>query len=440
MFMFLSIIILSFTFVFTSCSNGFIDDDGNMSINNTSVSKLCRYNVNESDVLNILNIRKKGTRASYQYNISPIINGNDTLLYLVNFANGWKLISGDKRFPAILAFNDEKPLCMDSLNNVQTFFINRMCTEIKSLKQESGNVGDADNIVQDWAVTTYNEENDENNDDDHWIFCCSSGEDYRTYIPHLMDTWWEAGDPYNEYIPLDKIRNEKCEVGCLPVAGGQLINYLHKHWNYAPNIPDTLSYEPSGYKYHFDGSSTKIWDGIDQGDIHSIAFLLSYIGNISGTTYNIDGSGTNEINFKNALKRHFRIDCSYSEWDEDKASESLQNHIPVLIHIETQNGGKHMVVADGYLYHRSVITDTYIYVEDVESFMQEDHDYETPESIPEGYRTKEITYIYTHKYFQLNSGYGDIDNSYYSIDPLYFYSGGHTFVSTGNFLYNFKRI
>lgn len=100
--------------------------------------------------------------------------------------------------------------------------------------------------------------------------------------------------------------------------------------------------------------------------------------------------------------------------------ESLCHNLPVLINITNDNRDNHSVVVDGYYCHNLIIHDIYIYIEDLDSFMQGDIDMgecagTTP---PDGYRYYINSYRDKRCYFQINEGYGSGDETFYNLNQL----------------------
>lgn len=66
----------------------------------------------ESIIIERNNLR---TRVIPTYRIDPILCGRDTVMYLVNYDNGWDVISGDLRTDPILIFCDEGSITEEEL-------------------------------------------------------------------------------------------------------------------------------------------------------------------------------------------------------------------------------------------------------------------------------------------------------------------------------------
>ena len=103
-------------FTFVSCQQLDFDEDFQTATTNSSTNS--KFNVSLSDVKFFMNILDKNDSLKQVGNITPIVFKQDTLFYIVNYANkkGWALISGDKRTPAILASDTVGILKESSIN------------------------------------------------------------------------------------------------------------------------------------------------------------------------------------------------------------------------------------------------------------------------------------------------------------------------------------
>ena len=444
--------IIASIMILSSCSNEYITDvnpnEPQIDTKNLQENS-CSYKVTMSDIDKLI-AGKNGclTRANVQYEVLPIKNGEDTVLFLVNHAHGWELYSADKRFTPLLAFDEKKPLSLDSLSNMQELFLAGMKEIITDINTLEGNCGDASRMRPEWKsisqTSTFSEgERGEENEMEHWLLWSSEEEDKSDSCCHKLSTRWHQNGFYKIYTPMDMERPVlHSAVGCVPVAAGQMLYFLHNKWNYSPAMPDSLSYDADERRNYYYGSSTSIWDRMDENDNDAVAFFLSYIGNILGTTYSWGDSPTNMIYMLSEFPRHFGVSLSKSSWSEDVAVSSLTNGMPFILSIdsETQEDG-HAVVVDGYKCKRYLITDTYIYVEDMESFMQQDLEIGEPDAIPVGYQTMTNSYISEHWYFQMNTGWLESDDTYYNLNSLRLKVPGSNVLYTKlkNMYYNFKK-
>ncbi|MBQ8530020.1 MAG: Spi family protease inhibitor [Parabacteroides sp.] len=70
--------------------------------------------------------------------IEPIVSGTDTVMYLVNYSDGWCLFSGDKRTEAILAYSETGHLSLKDIGNMEGFsyWFTRYKRWIKKIKED----------------------------------------------------------------------------------------------------------------------------------------------------------------------------------------------------------------------------------------------------------------------------------------------------------------
>ena len=76
------------------------------------------FRVGNADLLSILAAKvghKTRSMGVVSHSIDPIVLNGDTIMFLVNFENGWRLYSVDKRMPIILAENTETTMTSQKL-------------------------------------------------------------------------------------------------------------------------------------------------------------------------------------------------------------------------------------------------------------------------------------------------------------------------------------
>ena len=68
--------------------------------------------------------------------IEPIVSGRDTVMYLVNYGNGWELLSADKRAPVVIAMCDIGKTTVDDLYSIpeQNIFLKKWEQDLSELK------------------------------------------------------------------------------------------------------------------------------------------------------------------------------------------------------------------------------------------------------------------------------------------------------------------
>ena len=238
----------------------------------------------------------------------------DTLpcLYVIQYREGFEIISADKRSPVPIAMNSQGTYtdCEDkdglgghlslvaseiwlSLNDYlpvaqeeEQHRINSSldfwkCISADSTRILKGNRGRIPNGF--WEMVEVDSE-----------------EEVFDSIPHLTTTLWHQNSLYNYYCPEDKDTNNiirRCPAGCVAIAGAQMLYYLHNK----DGVPTTSPH--SGYctGYVFDNSyfhvfwnySSATWDLMESPYVVDTceALLIGDIGKRLNMDYSWDGSG-----------------------------------------------------------------------------------------------------------------------------------------------------
>ena len=96
-----------------------LDVEETSNVFDVSIEELKAYMANQT----IMSIPSSNpnARTISQETIEPIVSGTDTVMYLVNYPEGWCLFSGDKRTPAILAYSETGSLSMNDKIKIVKF-------------------------------------------------------------------------------------------------------------------------------------------------------------------------------------------------------------------------------------------------------------------------------------------------------------------------------
>ena len=88
------------------------------------------FKVNEQLLHKFLSIKKEKAEK-----ITPIINDDDTLAYIIDYEKGWKLISGDQRLSPILTQSDNGTFDISDSNCPETASILGQINYIKEIRK-----------------------------------------------------------------------------------------------------------------------------------------------------------------------------------------------------------------------------------------------------------------------------------------------------------------
>ena len=196
--------------------------------------------------------------------------------------------------------------------------------------------------------------------------------DDREAIAPLITTHWDQDKPYNELCPTDPTTKQRCYTGCVATAMAQVMNYY--------KYPEqTIATIPAYTTYTHQISMTKIaptaidWDnmaddyGHDLGNTAeqqaAVAKLMKLCGAACEMDYTSSGSGAQTAKMAETLQTIFgyassirylsRMDYRTEAWEELVYGELLDGR-PVL-YGGSSIGGGHQFIVDGYdgqgLYH-----------------------------------------------------------------------------------------
>ena len=116
-------LIFCVTLLLTSC---YQHEDLNVSTIRVSRNKKNTTYDNVLDYADFIKKGKKDSRSLKSHTVNPYLNHNgDTIAYVVNYAEGWDLLSNDRRTPLVLASSPEGTFNIEeikSTNNLNGFW------------------------------------------------------------------------------------------------------------------------------------------------------------------------------------------------------------------------------------------------------------------------------------------------------------------------------
>ena len=202
------------------------------------------YLVNESDLQNLVHFRqlqgKYHGKDVQLESITPIEWEDMACLYVLQYQEGYEIISADKRSPIPIAYNDKGAFVFE--DNLEGFMghLNLMAEQIWFSINGYGNEPDSEweeeinGSLDFWRMVnadpSFVEENGDRYVDPgyigHWELIDEEDfeEEYDS-IPHLTVTRWFQTDPYNSYCP--RYIYTRCPAGCTAIAGAQMLYFLH---------------------------------------------------------------------------------------------------------------------------------------------------------------------------------------------------------------------
>lgn len=398
------------------------------------------YNVTIDDAKNLA----ASFSSKKEYKIEPYVIGKDTLLYLVNFEEGWALIAGDKRINPIVAISDEGGLSFDTSNENLKTWIDSYADEIRVLKKhESETENEYTKFWSKFSPSKNAKKEQTRSQEYKWAVISNTRCDYVIYtqlVSPLIQTKWGHNEPWNFKLPFDTSKNKRCPTGCTAVALAQIIYHMHynlgKPTGLYHNITvgvSTISSETDNIglnKSNFVSNSSR-WDNMalisgDSGNISYVGDLMLCLGSLLNMSYSGTG-GTAQIS--HVAMSEYNINYSQSSYDYQTVKDNLLNNKPVNVtasYYDTQENQRvgHSWIIDGYgtVRYHYVIEKHFEYTE---NWMHEQEYCNTFDDLRMRYHinsefdtVEEDGGFHTSEYLRMNWGYDGVhDNAYYSTYP-----------------------
>lgn len=311
------------------------------------------------------------TRVGETVSIEPYVYEGDTVMYIVNYEDGWELYSNDTSVPMVLGsaetghFDTELDIFKAYIDGVvetlHSRFSNRSrntvsigewlpYTYVDSISNKDTiycmDNGTRSSSVFAPIICGYNDVIGEG----HWeLIGQPTINNDTSIVNHLVKTHWDQGEPWNAYTPL--INGQHCLVGCVAVAIGQFMHYLATEKDFTFIMPNHGELVDSSYV--FSGETSTIWSNMAQVEddsltlsIDSAALALGYIGQSVNMHYGLSESGSYQQDYYSFLSSLGLISFSVNITDSYLYNH-LSSGIPFLLTVKNQNTGKgHMIVLD----------------------------------------------------------------------------------------------
>lgn len=351
------------------------------------------YNVTLADVecyvnFKVLDAKNKGQELSV-IDIFPILSEKgDTSLYVINYNEGWDVISADKRLPMVVATSTVGSFIYD-LDDPQDIYFTQLKEDIESFKMacdliqvETKSTGKSEQEnVEFWdAITASNDfitsrMIDPNTPldtiefdliiDGHWeLMGVSSVKEQDHLVDHLTKTNWHQSSPFNVYCPIRTDENTNAPAGCVAIAGAQMLYYLCYEKGKTVSVPTLADFQgdvdDNVDSYTFSNFRSDHWGSMDLGQI---AALVSYVGYLVEMDYgNINSSAKTSL-LDDKVFLPLGITCSDINYDISILKDNLINNKPVIVSAYDNSIG-HSFIVDGYQSYKTKYTYTYEWVYD----------------------------------------------------------------------------
>lgn len=338
------------------------------------------------NVIDYINFVKNGnSRSTTAYSVNPYLNKNgDTIAYIINYNEGWDLLSNDRRTPMLLAsstegtFNKAEIAKTDNFNSYLTD-IEESLTTLKTIPETDSDVlGEGWNAFyvknrsvadEDIVITKASAESTSPGENGYWVLLESETKTVSnvTSSRAITTNWYQDMKAYTPYKLNSKGVSVHCLVGCVAVAGGQYLYYLHNKNNNPRYMVNSGVYDSVNNKYVFTGNSEDVWENMTNPLYYYADLMMGYIAEEIDTDFGIEKSSANEQNLSNFINSNYGYNLSWHSYSSSSIVNTLKQEGAVIAvadgyNTETNENAAHAFLIDGYKQVETETTSTYGWV------------------------------------------------------------------------------
>ena len=276
----------------------------------------------------------------------------DACYYVFNIGQnqGFVIVSGDDRAPAVLGYSDKGAFDMDHLPSNVAAWLEGYADQIRYLRQHAPAAEQTAPAAARSAAPKMTMARDP--------WAVSKGA--KTTIPTMITTKWDQWSPFNDLCPT--IGTEKCVPGCIATALAQIM-YYHKWPQSATAAIPKYTATDSGKSYPGLPATTFNWaamndnPGVGTPAGAAVALLIQYCAYGCKADFGLGDTPIYNNEPENALKNYFHYGAgvkyverqTYSNEDwENLIYTELEAKRPVLYSGQSNKGGGHAFVVHGY--------------------------------------------------------------------------------------------
>lgn len=389
--------------------------------------------------------------------VEPILSKGDTVSYLINYDEGWELLSADRRAPRVFAQCNKGNTTIEQLigdnpvlgaiyknyvGNMRLLKANPQL-EIENEYQDSWN----DVLIPDralgWELF------------DTMVFFRDSIQNHLTQTRWgQTNSLWRCRMPY-----MDSTLTTHCYPGCSPVAIAQMLYYLHQTIGKPENAygesyttayihpgADHLSLSFNDVVLDESTYSTTTWGNMaltssDTGSFAAVSTLMLLLGIQFGASYQHDKTSASTGMCYNVFRERYYIDMDTSSTiDYDTISHQIRRELqPIILVVSFDEGSgrvRHTVIADACKERYQVTREVYRRLKPIPEFSPLEHPYE--------YMYVEST-EFVSRYLGINWGWEDLGMTnnggtiWFSTDVINWHVG-YTYTAVEDMYYNFREL
>lgn len=424
------------------------------------------YALSEEDVeayVKYLDLLESNDHKGKVKEVVPVSHDGDVVYYIINFEDGWQLLSSDKRGPIILGQSKEGNFHIEEQNPAVMTWIDCLVEGIEYRRLfpdeyyaslDDKGLENEENSMRTWLAITADTDYLLNNGQGqetksggfehidpgfgHYELVDTYTALHHNYrvVDHLIKTKWRQDFDLNAFCPLKNgSTEERCPLGCVPLAAAQILYYYH----YKLGVPETSPSSVTSFGDEYNWSinvndfSATTWDMMGTYNDNFFpkydhrqygAMFAIYVAILANTTFHSSHSWALPRQLKERVFRPNGIDCDFSwSYDSNEVYENLLEDNPVIFAAnstavnDTTFFNGHALIIDGFSDDAYVTHYVYQWVYE-ESSQGQIH---LP--APDPYEvTVEISSQAT--LFKMNWGYGsDGDNADYAPNGNWSYNG-----------------
>ncbi len=317
-----------------------------------------------------------------KWSVTPYVSDGDTLFYIFNSDNGWKIVSGDSRTSPILAENPSGRIVLSETMDIPLRIILDDSKSVVQYYRSHNGVGDTAS-TRVWkpfveiATKSYLAKLGNRDSDPHWVKVLIGTTNSISNVEdtgHLMSTTWDQESPWNDMAPILSGYTDHCKAGCVAVALGQVMYYFHSVFGYPSGLYENVWLDSQGlYAYpwqqiilnNYNSNSTR-WSSMKKnrysgGMASYVADLLAYIGHDIHIVY---GNSLSSATLTQANLSHFGFSSTigYMSTCAPSIINNILNNKPVIVSGENASSTyAHTWVIDGYSKDEQYVSSTYGY-------------------------------------------------------------------------------
>jgi hypothetical protein len=389
---------------------------------------------------------------SASISVETVLEGADTVMYLINYQDGWELLSADRRAPRVFAIGEKGHTTIEELTSIPALKVlyDRFVESISYLKRNPDTLS-SDDFEESW--------DDILDSRSLWTLISSTViEEGDTVQNHLTQTRWGQTGPWNIRGPY---RNSSmishCDNGCGPVAIAQMLYYLHQKEGVPVSaygdcytqqyVPDPItpgvqnalilhSSDVTFYNYSPSNWAAMPLSASDTtGSFAAVSALMVQIGILLPALYLPTSTPCDADDFIDVFQQGFSINCTELLPGNVNiiANQVYSAQMPVILVVSYNHYNDHALVVDAYKFHYQVVNNVY------QAPVPVPLEPGDPPYVTEYELMMETETIVSGRYFGMNWGWdgSGMDGVWFSADVISWMPSVFTFNTIDYMLYGF---